>query len=98
MAVDLEAPWWVVMFFVLLMYSAVSWFGMFYNMLYGFGGILRTLISLFGAVVIFTLPAMILNALLPDNWIRKTLIAIGFLTLFVIPFMRDWKENKSRRI
>lgn len=98
MAKDLETPFWVVIFFVLLVYSALSWFGMIYSSLYAFGGILRCIISFLGSVVIFAVPAMVLEALLPDNWFRTVLTAIGFIILFLIPFVRDWKAYRVEKM
>ena len=81
-----------------LMYGIISWFGMMYQSLYAFGGVLRCIISLVGSVVIYVLPMAILEALLPDNWLRSALTAISTITIFLIPFVRDWKEYKAERM
>ena len=98
MAMDTEVPFWMVIFFTFLAYSALSWFGMIFYSLYAFGGVLRCIISLLGSVVIFAVPSMLLEALLPDSWIRTSLTAIGFIILFIIPFVRDWKKFKVERM
>lgn len=98
LAKDTEVPIGLVIFFTLLAYSALSWFGMIFSSLHAFGGVLRCIISLVGSVVIFAVPAMLLEALLPDNWIRTTLTAIGFVILFIIPFVHDWKEYRAERM
>lgn len=82
----------------ILMYAVISWFGMIYRSLYAFGGVLRCVISLVGSLAIYVLPMTILEALLPDNLLRGVLTAISTITLFLIPFVRDWKEFRAERM
>lgn len=82
-------------FAAIFLYSIISWFGIIYGKLYGFGWILRCIISLVGSILVITGPMMILETVLPDNWFRTLLTAIVTIIMFVIPFVRDWREYKS---
>ena len=82
----------------ILMYAVISWFGMIYRSLYAFGGVLRCIISLVGSIVIYALPMTILEALLPNNWLRSALTAISTIIIFLIPFVRDWRAFKAERM
>lgn len=77
------------------LYILFSWFGMIYKALYGFGGVLRCVISLIGSVLVITAPMEIFQVLLPDNWLRTTLMTIGTIIMFIIPCIQDWKDFKS---
>lgn len=98
MAKESGAGFGVSILICILMYAVISWFGMIYRSLYAFGGVLRCIVSLVGSVVIYVLPMEILEALLPDNWLRSALIAISTIAVFLIPFVRDWKEYRAERI
>lgn len=98
MAKESEAGFGAAILICILMYSMISWFGTIYRSLYGFGGVLRCIISLLGSAVIYALPMGIFELLLPDNWLRDALTAISVITLFLIPFVSDWKEYRAERM
>ena len=95
MAKNGEVGFWFGILSTFLLYSIISWFGMIYGKLYGFGRILRCIISLVGSVLVITGPMMILETVLPDNWFRTLLTALVTIIMFIIPFVWDWREYKS---
>ena len=81
--------------FGVFLYILLSWFGMIYHALHGFGIVIKCIISFFGSVLSIVVPTYILEALLPDNWFRTVLTTIVTIIMLIIPFVRDWKEYKS---